>query len=285
MNPASEAQQVPSVEETTVRLSAVEIANAAITKIDELSKMVELESGYDVPSRDWELPPGFVVSIVIPVYNEERTIERVLARVAALPIPKEIVVVNDASRDGTAKVLDRIAGASGVRVIHQPRNQGKGAALRQGFAAATGDVVVVQDADLEYDPRDILPLLRPVVENKADVVFGSRFLHEHPEDKSLVHRLGNWGLTTASNLFTGLRITDMETCYKVFRRELIQSIPLKQDRFGFEPEVTAKLARRKAKIVEVPIGYQARGYAEGKKIGIKDLFNALWCIVRYGLAD
>ncbi len=285
MNAPNEVQQAPSAADQTAKLSAVQIANAAIDKIDELARMVELESGYDVPSRDWELPPGFVVSIVIPVYNEERTIERVLARVAALPIPKEIVVVNDASRDGTAKVLDRIAGAAGVRVIHQPFNQGKGAALRQGFASATGDVVVVQDADLEYDPRDILPLLRPVVENQADVVFGSRFLHESPQDKSFVHRLGNWGLTTASNLFTGLRITDMETCYKVFRRELIQSIPLKQDRFGFEPEVTAKLARRKAKIIEVPIGYQARGYAEGKKIGIKDLFNALWCIVRYGLAD
>lgn len=285
MNAPNEVQQAPSAADQTAKLSAVQIANAAIDKIDELARMVELESGYDVPSRDWELPPGFVVSIVIPVYNEERTIERVLARVAALPLPKEIVVVNDASRDGTAKVLDRIASAAGVRVIHQPCNQGKGAALRQGFAAATGDVVVVQDADLEYDPRDILPLLRPVVENKADVVFGSRFLHESLQDKSFVHRLGNWGLTTASNLFTGLRITDMETCYKVFRRELIQSIPLKQDRFGFEPEVTAKLARRKAKIIEVPIGYQARGYAEGKKIGIKDLFNALWCIVRYGLAD
>lgn len=258
---------------------------ARLTELVELAQMVHTAEPYDVTPLDYDLPTGFKLSIVIPVYNEERTIRELLARVASLPIHKEIVIVDDCSRDHTPELLRELASASEVKVVFKPQNEGKGAALRTGFEHCTGDVVVVQDADLEYDPRDILGLLPPLLRGEADVVYGSRFLHERQEDKSAVHRLGNWLLTTASNTFTGMRITDMETCYKAFRREVIQGLPIRQNRFGFEPEVTARLARRKCRVVEVPISYNARSFAEGKKIGVKDLFNALWCIVRYGLAE
>jgi glycosyltransferase involved in cell wall biosynthesis len=258
---------------------------ARLTELVELAELVHTAEPYDVTPLDFDLPAGFKLSIVIPVYNEEKTIREILARVASLPIPKEIVIVDDCSRDGTPAVLRELAKASEVKVVFKEQNEGKGAALRTGFEHATGDIVVVQDADLEYDPRDILALLPPLLRGEADVVYGSRFLHHKPQDKSALHRFGNWLLTTASNVFTGLRITDMETCYKAFRRDVIQGLPIRQNRFGFEPEVTAKLARRKRRVVEVPISYNARSFAEGKKIGVKDLFNALWCIVRYGVAD
>ena len=260
------------------------IARAAETldRLESLTELLAVEEDYEPAALDYPLPPRFKLTVVIPVYNEAQTIRRVIARVCALPISKEIIVVNDASTDGTSDVLDELEGRAGLHVIHKPQNEGKGAALRTGFRHASGDVVVVQDADLEYDPRDILPVIRPIVENQADTVFGSRFLGETPQDKSLVHRGGNWLLTTASNWLTGLNLTDMETCYKAFRRDVIRQIEIQQNRFGFEPEVTAKLARLKCRIREVPIRYQARGYAEGKKIGIQDLFNAVWCIVRYG---
>lgn len=245
----------------------------------------ELEEYLFAPVSDLQIPPGFVLSIVIPVYNEERTIARVLSRVAALPIAKEIVVVDDCSRDGTFQVLQNLQSAPGVQILRHEVNQGKGAALRTGFQAATGDVVVVQDADLEYDPRDIPGLLGPILRGEADIVYGSRFLGEEHHDKSFVHRLGNRFLTEASNLFSGLRLTDMETCYKAFRRDVLRCVDLAQNRFGIEPEITAKLARRGYRFMEVPIGYQARTYAEGKKIGVKDLFNALYCIGRYGIVD
>ena len=269
-------------------LDSIERANlslARLTELVELAEMVHTADPYDVEPLAFKLPADFKLSIVIPVYNEERTIREILARVAALPLPKEIVVVDDCSRDRTPELLRELASASELKVVFKSQNEGKGAALRTGFEHATGTIVVVQDADLEYDPRDILALLPPLLRNEADVVYGSRFLHEQPHDKSFVHRLGNWSLTTASNLFTGLRITDMETCYKAFRRDVIQGLPIRQNRFGFEPEVTAKLARRKCRVLEVPISYNARSFAEGKKIGLKDLFNALWCIVRYGIAD
>jgi glycosyltransferase involved in cell wall biosynthesis len=234
---------------------------------------------------DYELPAGFRLSVVIPVYNEKATIMEVIARVHALPLCTEIIVVDDCSTDGTRGWLETLRGAPGLRLIFQPRNAGKGAALRTGFAAATGDVVVVQDADLEYDPRDIPAVIHPIVADEADVVYGSRFLGDEPQDESFCHRLINRVFTESSNLFTGLRLTDMETCYKAFRRDVLRELKLRQNRFGFEPEVTAKLARRKYRIAERRITYNARGYAQGKKIGIRDAFNALYCIVRYGIAD
>lgn len=256
-----------------------------LDRIDELGRQLATDDPYDVPPLEYELPTDFLLSVVIPVYNEERTIREITARVAALPVPLEIIIVDDCSTDGTREVLAELAPLTNVRVVLKAKNEGKGAALRTGFSYATGTVVVVQDADLEYDPRDILGLLGPLVSGQADAVFGSRFLGSVPRDPSFVHRLGNGLLTWASNALTGLALTDMETCYKAFRREALSGLVLKQDRFGFEPEITAKLARRKCRIREVPIGYQARGYAEGKKIGIKDGFNAFWCIARYALAD
>lgn len=233
--------------------------------------------------RQW--PAGFKLTIVVPVFNEQQTIDEILRRVRAVPVPKEIIVVDDFSADGTRAVLDQLADWPELRVIHKPRNEGKGAALRTGFAAATGDVVVVQDADLEYDPNDLPSLLEPILSGEADVVYGSRYLHQVPQDPSFLHRCGNQLLTWASNLFTGLRLTDMETCYKMIPRPLLQSLEIQQNRFGFEPEVTAKLARRGARIKELPIHYESRGYKEGKKIGWRDGVNAFYCIVRYRWRD
>ena len=221
----------------------------------------------------------------MPCYNEFDTIREIVRRVQAVPLDKEIIIVDDCSTDGTRALLEQLEFASEVHIIHKPLNEGKGAALRTGFRRATGDIVIVQDADLEYDPRDILACLKPIVLGEADVVYGSRFLGDKPEDPSLIHRLGNGLLTWSSNALTGLAITDMETCYKAFRRDVIRSFEIQQNRFGFEPEVTAKLARRRYRVCEVPIRYNSRSYAEGKKIGIKDLFNAIYCIVRYGLWD
>lgn len=260
-------------------------AEMLLDRAEVLTRLLAEDDGYEPAVLDFELPFRFKLSVVIPVYNEERTISRVLARVKALPLNTEIIVVNDCSTDGTKKVLDDLAFPLRLEVIHKPRNEGKGAALRTGFRHASGDIVVVQDADLEYDPRDILPLLPPILRKEADVVYGSRFLTEKPQHSSVIHQWGNAILTGTSNLLTGLDLTDMETCYKVFRRDVLTKFEIQQNRFGFEPEVTAKLARRKFRIVERPIHYAARSYAEGKKIGVKDLFNAIWCIVRYGLAD
>jgi glycosyltransferase involved in cell wall biosynthesis len=247
---------------------------------NKLSDMLPKPKNYEIPALDYTLPADFKLSVVIPAYNEERTIREILARVAALPVPKEIIVVDDCSRDQTRAILQELNAAGDLHAIFKTQNEGKGAALRTGFKKASGNIVVVQDADLEYDPRDILPLLKPLLADEADVVYGSRFLHEKSHDKSLIHRLGNWGLTFASNITTGLKLTDMETCYKAFNRDVLTKFEIQQNRFGFEPEVTAKLSRRKYRVKEVPISYNARSYAEGKKIGVKDLFNALWCIVR-----
>ncbi len=228
----------------------------------------------------------YLVSIVIPVYNEEATVARVVSRVAALPLNSEIIIVDDCSTDKTREILARVTDMRNVQVILKDQNAGKGAALRTGFEHATGNFVVVQDADLEYDPRDIPPIIQPLMRGEADIVYGSRFIGDVVHDESFIHRLGNWVLTQASNLFTGLKLTDMETCYKAFTREAMEAVSIDQDRFGIEPEVTAKLARRGFRFKEVPISfYESRGYDEGKKIGIKDLFNAFWCIGRYGVSD
>jgi glycosyltransferase involved in cell wall biosynthesis len=231
------------------------------------------------------LPADFRLSVVIPVFNECDTIREILQRVQDVPIPKEILVVDDYSTDGTRDFLEQLVGISNLRVFLHPKNMGKGAALRTGFAEARGDVVVVQDADLEYNPAEFVGLLKPILEDRADVVYGSRFLEHQPTRQMWLHRVANGILTWLSNRFTRLQLTDMETCYKVFRRSVLDDIRIEQDRFGVEPELTAKIARRKHRVIEVPIAYDGRDYSEGKKIGLKDAFNALYCIVRYSLAD
>jgi glycosyltransferase involved in cell wall biosynthesis len=204
--------------------------------------------------------------------------------VQSLDIDKELIVVDDASRDGTREILECLATIPpGFRLFVHERNQGKGAALRTGFAHAAGEIVVVQDADLEYDPRDILRLIEPIVQGQADVVYGSRFLQGADNDPSLVHRLGNRLLTVASNFCTGQKLTDMETCYKAFHRHVLPSLKITQNRFGVEPELTAQVAAARFRVAEVPISYHGRGYEAGKKIGWKDAVSALWCIARYGL--
>ncbi len=225
------------------------------------------------------------LSVVIPVYNEARTIAEIIAYVDRVAVEKEIIVVDDCSTDGTRAALAAVASRfPNLTVLHHERNMGKGRALHTGFAVARGDYVIVQDADLEYDPESYVKLLRPLEQGKADAVYGSRFLSTE-EHRVLYfwHSVGNKFLTLLSNMTTDLNLTDMETCYKVFRRELIQSIELEEDRFGFEPEVTSKLAKVGARIYEVGVAYHGRTYAEGKKIGMKDGFRALWCILKYWL--
>ena len=224
------------------------------------------------------------LSVVIPAYNERDTIREIVKRVRALPLELEIIIVDDASTDGTRDILRQEIEPQVARVLYQERNRGKGAAIRMGIAQATGDVTVIQDADLEYDPQDLLVLLHPIESDKADVVYGSRFA-SGKERRVLFfwHSRGNRFLTILSNCFTNLNLTDMETCYKMFRTPLIQSIRLEQDRFGFEPEVTAKIARTRCRLYEVGISYSGRDYAEGQKIGWKDGVQAIWCILKYGL--
>ncbi|MCS7046426.1 MAG: glycosyltransferase family 2 protein [Gemmataceae bacterium] len=234
----------------------------------------------------YPIPPGFKLSVVIPVYNEKPWVRELVRRVEAVAIPKEIILVDDCSTDGTRDILKELEGEGHI-VIYQSVNQGKGAALRTGFQHATGDVIIVQDADLEYDPAEYPRLIQPIIEDRADVVFGSRFIGDHHRVLYFWHYVANKILTTLSNVFTNLNLTDMETCYKVFRREVLQGMTLKSNRFGFEPEFTAKVAKRRPKwrIYEIPISYSGRTYEEGKKIGLKDAFQALWCILRYWLAD
>jgi glycosyltransferase involved in cell wall biosynthesis len=228
-------------------------------------------------------PPEFLLSVLMPAYNEASSIGKALDAVLAAPFRKEIIVVDDGSTDGTRELLAAFAHPD-TRVVFHPVNRGKGAALRTAMAHAKGDVLLVQDADLEYDPREYPVLLQPILEGKADVVYGSRF-GGHGAHRILYfwHSVGNHFLTFLSNLFTNLNLTDMATCYKVFTREALAGISLVEDRFGFDPEITAKAVKKRLRIYEVPISYYGRTYEEGKKIGWKDGVRALWCILRYNL--
>jgi len=244
-------------------------------------------------------PEDLVLSVVMPVYNERKTLEEIVARVLAVPIPKrkQLILVDDFSTDGTRELLQEWTQSRPELTIRfHEQNRGKGAALRTGFQEATGQIVLVQDADLEYDPADYPRLIQPIVEDRADVVYGSRFIGEVHRVHLFWHSVANRGLTFLSNMFTNLNLTDMEVCYKVFRREIIQAIPLKSDRFGFEPEVTAKVARfrmptadgktRRCRIYETPVSYHGRSFDEGKHIRpIRDGLRALYCILRYAWAD
>jgi glycosyltransferase involved in cell wall biosynthesis len=295
-----------------VRFSAVGTESPAVSNNETPHHAIPTFKN-DAERRDWlfetlgepicrklgifRFPESLTLSVVIPAYNERATIHEILRRVRAVPIKKEIIVVDDCSRDGTREILQELEKRDGdLKVIYQEINQGKGAALRAGFRSATGNIVVVQDADLEYDPEQYPELIEPIVDDLADVVFGSRFIGETHRILYFWHSLANKFLTLLSNMFTNLNLTDMEVCYKVFRREVIQGITLKSDRFGFEPEVTAKVARfsfpaengqprRPCRIYEIPVSYYGRTYREGKKIGLKDGFQALYCIIRYAFAD
>lgn len=243
------------------------------------------------------------LSVVIPVYNERQYIEEILRRVQLVDIDKEIIIVDDCSTDGTREFLEELILAKddpnlnmftlptlkhklsveNVKILLQEQNKGKGATLRRGFKEAAGNVVVIQDADLEYNPKDYNKLLEPIIAGEADVVYGSRFLGGPHRVLYFWHSIGNKFLTTLSNVFTNINLSDMETCYKMFRKEVLDSIELKQNRFGFEPEVTAKVAKKRVRIYEVPISYYGRTYKEGKKINWKDGMKAIWCIIRYNL--
>ena len=241
------------------------------------------------------------LSIVIPVYNELAALREIIGRVVAVDLDKELVIVDDMSTDGSRQLLTELReqglerwlaarskqrprrGANELQVLLQPKNMGKGAALRAGFAAATGDIIVVQDADLEYDPQELPRVIAPIVDGIADVTFGSRFTGTPRRVLFFWHQMLNNCLTLLSNMFNDLNVTDMETCYKAFRAEVIKAITVEENRFGIEPELTAKVAKQKLRIYEVPISYQGRTYAEGKKIGWKDGFQAIWAILRYNL--
>ena len=226
---------------------------------------------------------SFLLTIVIPVFNERETIHEIIEAVFATPYRKEIIVVDDGSTDGTGDILTSMQ-QDGLKVITQKKNQGKGVALQTGISHATGDIILIQDADLEYDPEEYSVLLKPILDGRADVVYGSRFAG-HGAHRVLYfwHYVGNRFLTLLSNLFTNLNLTDMETCYKVFTKEALSGVEIKEKRFGFEPEITAKMAKKKLRIYEVPISYYGRTYEQGKKIGWKDGVWAIWCILKYNL--
>lgn len=247
----------------------------------------ELYGTYFLPGYDQEISFDNVkLSVVVPVYNEKDTVEIIAKYIRNVNIDKEIIFVDDFSTDGTREILRKIdQNFDNVKIIYHETNLGKGAALRSGFKKAEGDIIVIQDADLEYNPNEYFKLVAPIVANQADVVYGSRFIGETHRVLFYWHSVGNKFLTMLSNMFTNVNLTDMETCYKVFRREVLDSINIKSNRFGFEPEFTAKIARKKWRIYETPIQYYGRDYSQGKKIGWKDGISAIWCILRYNLFD
>lgn len=248
----------------------------------------EMEHRENPPDLPAEAKQDFVISVLMPVYNEAQTICTIVERVRAVALPKEIIIVDDGSTDGTRDILRKdIEGRyPDVRVFYHEKNRGKGAAIRTAIEHIAGDYVIIQDADLEYDPREYFALLAPILEGKADVVYGSRFLGGGAHRVHLFwHRVANGFLTTLSNMMTNLNLTDMEVCYKVFKAEVIKNIKLSSDRFDFEPEITAKIAKMRCRIYEVPISYAGRDYEEGKKIGWKDGVAALWTIFKYRFFD
>ena len=253
-------------------------------RLDELERLLGLPACQALGL--YRIPDDFVLSVVVPIYNEIKTVEEVFRRIREVPVRTEIIAVDDGSVDGTGDLLERIKDVYDLKLLRQETNRGKGAALRRGFMAAEGDAVIVQDADLEYNPRDYLRLLQPVVEGEADVVFGSRFTGERHRVLYFWHSIGNRFLTLLSNTFTNLNLTDMETGYKLFRREVIQQIAphMVEGRFGIEPELTARVSRIPGvRVFEMPISYSGRTYEEGKKIGWRDGVSALRCVLKYGL--
>lgn len=276
------------VKETSPNFKALQIPtignHPSEANLDEANRLLELAMTSSAIERSLDTSNTIAspkLTVIIPAFNEIATIEQVINAVIGLPIHKQVILVDDGSTDGTREFIVSLHGKRGIESILHPENRGKGAAIQSGFATARGEIVIIQDADLEYNPMDILDVIAPIANGTADVVYGSRYLSGSKQDASWIHRFGNRVLTGLSNLASGQKLTDMETCYKAFRRNVLSKISIEQRRFGFEPEITAKLAKNRIPITEVPIRYQPRNWDEGKKIGVRDLINTLWCIVWY----